>query len=369
MNLMKALLLSAICMATLSAAVAQDAGRDRYWSVDYFRGPVYDHRNLSAALQLGTTQGVGVSYLRCVDGSEPWHHYYRRPKLGLAAYYEDFNYPDVLGKAVSAALVSDFHIVNRRFFDFDFNVQAGAAYLTKKFDAQTNNLNLYIGAHLAAFFRFGFELVAMPESRVSYVLGANFVHYSNGAMKLPNLGLNLCQLNFGARLRVNRELAQMREPDVSAAENLDRGWRCQAFLSFGCREQGTPLGDKYLVTTMAFNALKPVTRKFVAGVGIDLMRDGSEANDVDGDCGFAELISGGIHGSAGLEFGKVYAALEIGGYLFSKTMDTFDMYDRVSVNYAFNKRILAHVGLRTFLMKAYYIEWGIGCQLGSCAKR
>lgn len=349
---------------TLSAA-AQDAGRDRYWSVDYLRGPVYDHRNLSAALQLGTTQGVGVSYLWRVDGSEPWHHYYRRPKLGLAAYYEDFNYPDVLGKAFSAALVSDFHIVKRRFFDFDLNIQAGAAYLTKSFDARTNNLNLYIGAKLAAFFRFGFELVAMPESRVSYVLGANFVHYSNGAMKLPNLGLNLCQLNFGARFRMNKELATVRELDVSLAENLDRRWRYQAFLSFGCREQGTPLGDKYLVTTMAFNALKPVTRKFLAGVGFDLMRDGSEANDLDGDCGFAELISGGIHCSAGLEFGKVYAALEFGGYLFSKTKGTLEMYDRVTVNYQLGDRLMAHVGLRTFLMKAYYIEWGMGVRIGS----
>jgi hypothetical protein len=103
----------------------------------------------------------------------------------------------------------------------------------------------------------------------------------------------------------------------------------------------------------------------VAGVGFDLMRDGSEANDLDGDCGFAELISGGIHCSAGLEFGKVYAAFEIGGYLFSKVKDTFDMYDRVSVNYQVGKRLMAHVGLRTFLMKAYYIEWGMGFQIGS----
>lgn len=363
---MKALLIFAtLWMMTLSAAFAQQGGRDCYWSVDYLRGPVYDHRNLAAALQLGTTQGVGVSYLRRVDGSEPWHHYYRRPKLGLAAYYEDFHYPEVLGKAVSAALVSDFHIIDRRLFDFDLNIQAGAAYLTKSFDAQTNNLNLYIGAKAAAFFRFGFELVAMPESRVSYVAGLNFVHYSNGAMKLPNLGLNLCQLNVGARFRVNKDLAQVREIDATLAENLDRRWRYQAFWSFGCREQGTPLGDKYLVTTMAFNCLKPITRKFVAGVGFDLMRDGSEANDLDGDCGFAELISGGIHCSAGLEFGKVYAAFEIGGYLFSKVKDTFDMYDRVSVNYQVGKRLIAHVGLRTFLMKAYYIEWGMGFQIGS----
>lgn len=360
---MKLLLLATIWIITLSAT-AQESGRDAYWSVDYLRGPVYDHRNLAGALNLGTTQGVGVSYLRRVDGSEPWHHYYRRPKLGVAAYYEDFGYPDVLGKAFSVALVSDFHIVKRRLFDFDLNIQAGAAYLTKKFDARTNNLNLYIGAKASAFFRFGFELVAMPESRVSMVAGLNFVHYSNGAMKLPNLGLNLCQFNLGARMCVKKELAEVREFDASAAE-IDRRWRYQAFLSFGCREQGTPLGDKYFVTTMAFNALRPVTKKFVAGVGFDLMRDGSDANDLDGDSGFFKLMSGGIHGSAGLEFGKVYAALEVGGYLFSEVKSFFDMYDRVTVNYNFNNRLIAHVGLRTFLMKAYYIEWGMGVRIGS----
>ena len=69
---MKTLLLFAgIWIVTLSAALAQQGGCDRYLSVDYFRGPVYDHRNLSGALQLGTTQGVGFTYLRRVDGGEP----------------------------------------------------------------------------------------------------------------------------------------------------------------------------------------------------------------------------------------------------------------------------------------------------------
>lgn len=364
---MRLLLIATIWITALQVALAQDNGHDSYWSFDYLRGPVYDHRNLSGVLQFGTTQGVGVTYLRRVDGGEPWHHYYRLPKLGLAAYYEDFNYPEVLGRAFSGALVADFHIVDRKFFDFDLNIQAGAAYLTKKFDSRDNNLNLYIGSRLSAFFRFGFELVAMPDSRVAPVAGFNFVHYSNGAMKMPNLGLNLCQLNLGARFRVNKVTAPEREFDASAVE-LDRALRYQALLSFGCRERGTPEGDKYLVTTCAVNCLKPVTRKFVAGVGFDLMRDGSEVEDYDGG-GFAALISGGVHASAGLEFGRAYAALEIGGYLFSKVKQTLDMYDRVTVNYAINKRFLAHVGLRTYLMKAYFIEWGIGCQLGSCTKK
>jgi hypothetical protein len=360
---MRLLLLTTIWIITLSAALAQKDAHDSYWTVNYLRGPVYDHRNLSGVLQLGITQGVGVEYLMRVDGSEPWHHYYRRPKLGVAAYYEDFNYPDVLGKAFSGALVADFHIVHRRIFDFDLNIQAGAAYLTKKFDAQTNNLNLYIGAKAAAFFRFGFELVAMPESRVAMVAGANFVHYSNGSMRQPNLGLNLCQLNLGARMRINKEIAPVKEYDASTAQN-DKRWQYQAFLSFGCCEQGTPLSDRYLVATTAFKCLKPITRKFVAGVGVDIMRDGSESIDCEDD-GFFPLISGGVHGSAGMEFGKVYAALEIGSYLFSKVKDSFEMYNRVTANYAFGKRLLAHVGLRTYLMRAYYIEWGIGCKIGS----
>ncbi|MCR5454191.1 MAG: acyloxyacyl hydrolase [Bacteroidales bacterium] len=366
---MRFILIIAFGIATISAAMAQDDNAPQhqsYWSVDYLRGPVYDHRNLSGVLQLSTTQGFGVSYLRRVDGSEPWHHYYRYPKLGVAAYYEDFHYPDVLGKAVSGALVADFHVVKQRLFDIDLNIQAGAAYLTKKFDAQSNNLNLYIGAKFAAFFRFGLELVAMPESRVSMVAGANFVHYSNGSMKLPNLGLNLCQLNLGARMRVNKEIVPLRELDASKVEEQmpNRRWQYQAFWSFGCRETGTPEGDKYLVTTMAFNCLRPLTKKFVVGVGIDLMRDGSEGAGIENN-GFVELMSGGLHGSAGLEFGKMYAALEMGAYMFGKYRDFLTMYDRVSINYALSKRLLAHVGLRTYLMKAYYIEWGIGCKIGS----
>ncbi len=361
MKTARLLLSAAIITASLTASPAQEKSHDSHLTIDYLRGPVYDHRKLAGVLDLGMTQGIGLEYLRKVDGGEPWHHHYRSPKLGFAAYYEDFKYPEVLGKAFSAALVSDFHIVDRRFFDFDLNIQAGCAYLTKKFDAKSNNLNLFIGSRLSAFFRFGFEIVAMPESRVSWVLGANFVHYSNGAVKMPNLGLNLCQWNVGARLRLNEQPATMKGLDTGEPQT-DFPLKYQAIVSFGIRERGTPEGDKYMVTVLSGNSLKKLTRKFVAGAGIDIFRDGSD-NSGDDDEEDGGVFSGGVHVSGGLEFGRAYAALEIGGYMFGKSHDFMSMYDRVSVNYEVNKRLVAHVGLKTFLMKAQFIEWGVGYQM------
>lgn len=351
-------ILSSIIISAIAASTFTASAQNRYITAGYLRGPVYDHRNISSMMDLNTTHGFYVEYLKETDGSKEWHATVKKPLLGYAVYYEDFRY-DVLGKAVSAAIVSVFHTAQCNIVSLDINLQAGAAYVSRKFNSVDNYKNLFIGSKFSAFFRIAPELVWTPHQRINIITGLNFVHYSNGSMKMPNLGLNLAQFNLGARIRINSQPAQQATPPEYQP---DKKWSFSSIISAGCREQGTPEGEKYLVTTFSTGARRNITRKFSAEAGFDVFRDASihySREDLSG----SGLFYGGFHIAPALSFGKTSVSLELGSILFGKRYPRFDFYDRVSANYNITNRILAHVGLKTYLMKAEFIEWGVGYKI------
>lgn len=358
---MKRYLCLLLCLVLSMPAISQSS--NKYFSVSYLRGPVYDHRDLAGVLDFSITQGVGAEYLFDVSGSKPWHSNYRAPKLGVAAYYEDFGNSQLLGYGLSGAIVSQFFIIKRSAVCAAANLQVGAAYVSKTFDARTNYTNLLVGAHLSAFFRMGVELQILPSHRISPLIGANFVHYSNGSMKLPNLGLNLAQFNLGARVRINKDPVGLDEKSTPVlGDSGSRRFRYQATVSFGCREQGNPEGEKYLVAVLNAKCMREVSRKWVLGLGIDVIRDGSDVryfNKNSLPSSQKDYISTGIQGSGAMMFGKCTAGIEVGVTVLSPK-NKGSMYDRVSVDYHITRNLLAHVGLKTYLMKAEFIEWGFG---------
>lgn len=352
-----------IFIAIPLSILAQD---NKYLSASYFTGPVYDHRNISSILPMGTARGVGVEYLHSASGADKYHSRYRYPNFGYAAYYEDAGNRDVLGHAFSAAIVSQFHIIRQSLAQLNMNLQVGMGYNSKKFDSRDNPTNMLIGSHLSAFFRIAPELVLMPSGRVSPLLGLNFVHYSNGRIKLPNLGLNFAQINVGCRLRLNADLREPLSPDEArnaGSTGIVERQRLTFSLSAGVREYTQPEGDKYLVMMLSGSYVLPLWQsKCSIGAGFDVKRDGALANFY-ADPHFSDLVTVGLRGGAFMRFSSsIEAGIEFGGWVISDKEHVSGMYDRVSVNYYpwENRNFYFHVGLNTTLMKAQFIEWGVG---------
>ncbi|MCQ2973413.1 MAG: hypothetical protein MJ211_01235 [Bacteroidales bacterium] len=336
--------------------------RNHYLSVRYLHGPVYDHRDLSGVLNFKQGDGISVEYLVETNGVREWETQYNLPRVGVAFYYEDFHY-NVLGKAFSTAIVSEFPCVKNNFFGLDLRFLAGVAYVTKKFDTDDNPLNLLVGSRFSAFFCFGPQIQLFKNQSTKLILGGNFVHYSNGCMQLPNLGLNLLQWHIGVESRIGEIAPKYQGEPIKTT--IERKWTKSIVFSMGARESGQPEGPKYCITSLTSEISHKAGKRTKFGFGVDLFRDPSDQyffNRDNIEYSKKDFISGGIHASYGFNFGKTSATLHFGSYMFSKANSFGSMYHRVAVNYLITNNIIANLGLRTYFMKAEYIEWGIGYQ-------
>lgn|GEM_PF-2625454 len=366
-RLLKLLFLAVVVVSFVDSLQAADTlrtklPRTKYLSLRYLHGPVYDHRSLSGVLDFRKGDGIGAEYLVETDGSRQWETLYGLPRLGAAVYYEDFHY-DVLGKAFSGAIIAEFPLVKSSFFGMDLRFLAGTAYVTKKFDSKTNPENLLVGAHFSAFFAFGPQFSFFMNRPQRLLAGFNFVHYSNGSMRLPNLGLNLMQWHIGVQGRIGVE--QPKYEDQPRETIIFKKWQPYVTAAFGVREIEQPESPKYFILSSTTGIYRMLGKRTRAGFGFDFFRDPSHQSKFSINGGGIEYSDAstfvlGFHASYGVCFGRTTASLHFGTFLFNEIYDELPIYHRVVFNYHITPHIMANLGLRTYFGRAEYIEWGVG---------
>lgn len=127
--------------------------------------------------------GLGVSYsnmgsIRCVPGS-------------------------FLGDAYTLFGYSHFDLLRARYFSLGTNVELGLSYMTKKWNAQTNPLNYYVGSSVLVMVGVGLEAAFNITPRWEAGLNATVTHRSNGMLRTPNFGLNELALGLFARYNLS----------------------------------------------------------------------------------------------------------------------------------------------------------------------
>ncbi len=74
--------------------------------------------------------------------------------------------------------------------DFNLKMGIGLAYATKKYSKGSNEIHNAIGSHLNAYVQLRFGLEWKIAKSLRLVTAFTYNHYSDGAVKLPNLGIN-----------------------------------------------------------------------------------------------------------------------------------------------------------------------------------
>ena len=123
---------------------------------------------------------------------------YNYPDWGVSFSYQDFN-NTTLGEIFAAQINYSFYFGNRvKNNQFYLKFGQGIAYNNHPFDLETNNKNIAFGSHLLINNAIGFNY---KRKRIFNAFDANIgvllSHYSNAAIKPPNVGLNVLSITTG----------------------------------------------------------------------------------------------------------------------------------------------------------------------------
>ena len=296
-------------------------------------------------------------------GKDYWEKLYRYPSQGVGFSYWSFGNNDVFGKAYALYTFINIPFFTRiEKFSFNYQVSSGVAYLPKKFDIYRNHLNRAIGSHTNIYIHLGIDGKIKLFPRSEMVIEAGVTHFSNGKTKSPNYGINAGSFSLGFNYIFNNKGAVIQDPEIP---RQGKQYVQSVIYSAGSKVYDNLLGKKYLVSSVSYNLERIINLKMKIGLGADFSYDGSISEDLAGEDGtpekdFVKLIRFGLHTSYAIRYKQLIMGIQIGYYLYSKSIVITPVYNKISVQYLLTRNMIGSIAIKSHMAKADCLEYGIG---------
>lgn len=297
------------------------------------------------------------------QGEQIWHQYYRFPLIGLGAYYASLENPKVLGHVYAFYGFVNIPIIRRNNYSFNYEISSGAAYLDKPYDNTKNYYNVSIGSGLNFYFNFSFDLKIKLLKRLDLVNRINFKHFSNGAFKVPNQGINVISYNLGLRYGLTKNIPNYKKVDL---QKFIKKNEIYAIISGGTKEIQPPEIRNYPTASLSLNLTRQISRQRKLGFGTDIFYDESLRTEYSRkkiEYENINLFRGGVFLSHELVFSKLSIVVQSGYYYYTKSRSDGIFYHRFGLRYFATNRMILNFALKSHFAKADFIEFGIGYKI------
>lgn len=246
-------------------------------------------------------------------------------------------------------------------FYLSYYGQIGLGFHIKPYDPEFNPLNQFVGSNLNSYIHLGFKANYKLSQRVSLVGTIGLKHFSNGAIKKPNAGINYAPFGIGVKTNLGK-IYDMPTEKVSFPDLKKRGfWNMALYLGTKNYEIGDPT---YFRGGLGVNYLWEASYKYRMGLGIDWFYGaGIKERWPDQKTGFFDANSFALVGSWEWKINDhLYAPVGFGVYFnqseFNQEVSWF--YERVGVRYRFDNNIFTGIQIKAHKAKADFFEFTFG---------
>lgn len=324
------------------------------------------------------------------DGSQEWHRRFGRPYYGGGIVAFDYLKNRNMGSPFAVYGTFGGTIKETPNHSWNYETSGGFAFNWTPFNQEKGYLNQTFGSSVSIYINFGVNYKYYLGKHFDLGLGLNFNHFSNGALKLPNKGMN----TFSPKLSLTYHFDEREFAPKDSLSAFDKYSTLDVNVFGGVRHSifyGKDPGFENFDVDMIrkFEGKyhqnwgvetvyhRQVTYKSSLGLGLGLMYDEDYNNkfyqDENGVIQSTkrfqrEQVLLNIFPSYRLSISKFAIQIQPGFYIFKKEIDRrYDktiFYQRVGFQYTIGKNFLIGIGLRSFKFhKADYIEWRLGYRI------
>lgn len=338
--------------------VFQTHCQNRWGAEAKFRnGYLAPHRAIMDHLPNERVFAGELSFFVELQDTNSWAKYYDKPRIGITGFFNQTGNRDILGHIFGAYAFGELPFFRTKHLALNARVGTGIAYVTKVFDQLENPKNNAVSSHLNGTVVLGMNL--RYENKLnSFAVGAEMSHFSNGAAKLPNLGLNypFLSLSYG---RIINDLKPRAKEKIVTSNGLP--WQLGVNGIFSWKEVFPVTGKKYPIYGLNVFTRKIFNPKF----GVELALDGIYKSTIkDYLPEFMKKpmdeIQVGLFAGYVLSFDRLTTLVGMGGYLRDKYLPEDRYYHRLGIRYQFKSNLQLGWTLKANWGKADYWEWSIG---------
>lgn len=358
MNYLLRIFITLGLLGFLSKIGAQDNnGNNFYFGTTYQYGFFWQHRPSLADIAGGNIHIIQLNIGQESYGKSFWDQLYRYPDSGWGYCFVYLGKGENLGRANALYHYLGIPVFRKNKFSLNYRIAGGLAYLEQENVAIGSHINLYFDASVDTRLKIGnkFELIN--------AFGAT--HFSNGAIKMPNLGVNLFSYRIGLIYKFNEfphEKITQNLPELEKKNQL-------TFAAGIGVKQKRPDGDtSFMVASFYMDYFKKLSLKHRIGAGIDVFYDKTLFELMNPDMSLVisnkDIVRYGLHLSFEAQIKRMVLAIAVGTYLHANYTDDGRIYQKVALHYLLTKDLFVNVSLKTSKGVADFVDWGLGYQFG-----
>lgn len=222
------------------------------------------------------------SFYKGTFGEKEWEAAYNYPYIGLTFYHSGLGGFKEIGKVYALYPFINYPLLFNEKHKLTLKVGAGIGYLTQKFDQTENYYNFSIGSKVNAAVNLSFEHRMKVTPTLSFVTSFGLTHFSNGATKSPNYGLNTYSGAWGlAYYFRNPRLSfdPTRRPEYYKFEFDGKHWlSVDVDYGMAVKDVSQVFGsnERYIVHDLSTHLLARFTNYSRAGLSFTLVKDNSD---------------------------------------------------------------------------------------------
>ena len=315
------------------------------------------------------TPAFELSLHRNTYGQHRWEVLHNYPSIGFTFYYSGFGNDSIaaeLGKVFALYPFINFPFTPNESSRLTFKLGVGVLWLTNKFHPTENFHNYAIGSHLNAAINLSFEYRQRIVERLHWVTSIGLTHFSNGATRTPNMGINIFSVATGfswylapPKTRIDKKLRPKNYLfEFDGKQHFVTDY--QYTLGFKDMSQQYGTHQYFYVHNIAANFMFQITERDRLGLGLEMVYDNSDK---------ITKPNWGIYLKPGFLF-AYEMMLDRVSFMFNAGVrnnvplnsKTFGLlfYQKVAVRYYFNENLFTTLAFTTYDIKADFISVGIG---------
>jgi hypothetical protein len=325
-------------------------------------------------------QTFSLKLLCRTDGENLWEQLYKYPEWGISIYMADFYNPEEIGRPLAIYGFFNAPFIRLQKLIFGYELGFGATFNWKSFNPLTNQYNIAIGAGESFIIDAGLNIHYRLTNKTDIIGGFSLTHFSNGALKKPNFGINTIapkigiQYNFYEPIKFLRREVPQFDPHNEWYISGFGGVKNLIFDSVNIDIIEKYEGAFFPVFGISSGYNWQVSYMSKAGIGLTLSYDGSvnaqvavENNEIDPvDTPFSDKIQLSIYPSYELTVNRLSLVLQPAFYLYRKKIRNQSpaFHQRIGLKYQVNDKIFAGIILRDYAFHVSdHLEWTLGYRI------
>lgn len=314
------------------------------------------HRSIMGHVATQHAYATEISYYFRSKGVRFWDDDYNYPRYGISGFIGSVGNNELLGRYFGAYGFISIPLIHTKSYEFCGRLGTGLGFAPKVYDNVTNNLSIGTSTHVNALVSLSLEnRYQFGPHAINFIV--DMTHFSNGATKVPNLGLNVPYISLGYGYKVN----EVKTKTNSEMKAFAQRWEFGA-MGLASVKEVYPVGGKkfpiFGLNAVARRYFKPTVG---AELSFDLMYKGSlRTYAPDVPMTDSELLQVGAFAGYLLPFDQFHIVVGMGYYIRDKFKFQEPFYHRIGLRYVFDNGLNVNLVLKSHWARADYIEYGIG---------